>query len=354
MIVLRPLISVVCVVAVLVAGGFWLRFQDARAIDVAEDVQRGMRQFCDEKGRLPSEEEFASLYPALTADRDWRYWLHKDARSARIQYPVMLKRKDAPGVPKTSEFTGMTYAYVMTATCDAAEAPRLPDPIVCPPGADYRLNVELAGGAESCETAVGVRRGPYRSWFNRDLRILMEQGDYLEGRKKGLWVECDRFQSCVRRRYGEDAPADLSDVEIISEPYADLWRGEGSLQGLLRFRLDLDGDDAPELFLGAKALMGKAGGPFSIFKDVPGGYAALGEVFLAPGAFEILPIRHHGFFDLRYCAPMGAEACELLTFAFNGRTYVRLDLPKPDGGYRPLKMNYVRIEVEELGDDAAK
>lgn len=235
------------------------------------------------------------------------------------------------------------------ATANPASAP---DSVTCPAGTTFRIKTEFAGAEEWCETAGGVRDGPYRAWFNADMRILKDQGDYTKGRRAGLWVHCDRFERCKRERYETGGSTEISSLEFVNDPYREVWEDEGSVEGLIRFHLDLDGDDEPELFLGAAALSGKGGGPFFIFKKLEAGYAALGEVFLYPGAFEMLPIRHNGFFDLRYCAPVSAESCEAMTFAFDRKSYVRADFPRIEGAPRPKNGRFAKVKAEVVTLDS--
>lgn len=318
------------VLVVLSVSGVFFYQRDVRTIKTAQSVVSDVRRFCGERGRLPSKEEFAGMYPGLTPESEWYYWLMQDKKEVGIQYPMASSwHKDAPGDPKTSEFTATTYAYVARIKCSEQPQGGWPaDPIACPVESAYRIRFEEAGAREWCEKRSGgasVKHGSYRSWFNRDLRLLMEQGDYAEDQKAGLWVECDRFKRCKRKWYGVASVRNVEYSNILANPYEELWEGEGKSQGLIRFFLDMDGDKEDEVFVGAKSLVGKSGGLFSIFKKVSSGYISLGEAFLYPGAFEVLPIRHNGFFDMRYCAGISAEQCELITFIFNGREYMRQD-----------------------------
>jgi hypothetical protein len=77
-------------------------------------------------------------------------------------------------------------------------------PLKCPPETDRKLKEEYAGLYEWCEDGQGRRQGPYRSWFSTGL-YLMEKGEYKNGGKTGEWTECNRFEICVSRSYGNDS-----------------------------------------------------------------------------------------------------------------------------------------------------
>ena len=53
---------------------------------------------------------------------------------------------------------------------------------------------------ETCILQDGTPDGPYRAWYVPGL-YLMAQGTYANGRKKGDWVECVRFEACLKRHY---------------------------------------------------------------------------------------------------------------------------------------------------------
>lgn len=334
----------------------FLYLRDAQTVHKAQEVVASVPRFCKENGRIPSREEFIGMYPELPWNSEWYYWPMKDGKEAHFQYPMSSSwHKEAPGNPKISEFTATTYAYTASISCsEEQEFIRIPDPISCPSGTIYRLRNKQAGAYEWCESiSEGValqKQGPYRSWFNRDLRILMEQGEFSGGRKTGLWVECNRLKKCIRKLYEPAAISNVKYSNVLENPYKELWEGEGESQGLTRFFLDLDGDGKDELFVGAKSLLGKGGGLFSIFKETDNGYVPLGDVFVHPGAFELLPIRHYGFFDLRYCAGVSAELCELIIFVFNGKEYMRSKNPTPPSSIRDLGgYGYAPVITEESG-----
>jgi hypothetical protein len=91
--------------------------RDSRTIEKAKEVVLRVDQFCLERGRLPETDEFAALFPGLTASVDWFYWPTPDRAEVRIQYPMSSHHRGAPGTSKTSEFTATTYAYIMSVKC---------------------------------------------------------------------------------------------------------------------------------------------------------------------------------------------------------------------------------------------
>ena len=75
--------------------------------------------------------------------------------------------------------------------------------IECPAGRVYRDERKYAGREEFCELllpgSLVVKDGPYRSWFSEGHPA--EGGNYREGRKVGVWKECDRFDRCKQSVY---------------------------------------------------------------------------------------------------------------------------------------------------------
>lgn len=76
-------------------------------------------------------------------------------------------------------------------------------PITCFPDGDILSTVTDAGLAETCRSDDGVFHGSHRSWYSTGL-YMMEQGMYLQGQKAGDWVECDRLESCIIKKYPLD------------------------------------------------------------------------------------------------------------------------------------------------------
>lgn len=109
---------------------------------------------------------------------------------------------------------------------------------------------------------------------------------------------------------------------VVKDPYRLAWEDEGSLEGLVRFFVDVNQDGQPELFVGAKALLGPGGGPFRVYENITSGWRRAGTLFIHPGLLEMLPSEHAGFSDLRYCGAISAEMCSLTVYAYNGREYM--------------------------------
>lgn len=130
---------------------------------------------------------------------------------------------------------------------------------------------------------------------------------------------------------------------LVKDPYKFVWDAEGQVGGITRFFLDINDDGQPEIFVGANALIGNAGGEFEIFQKSGAGFIHLGAIFTHPENLNVLSSKHHGFRDLRTCAHYNADSCDLGTFEFNGSKYkpgkskmIRgVDLPK----------DYVRAKV---------
>ena len=114
----KALLLFAVVAAVLFAALFaTVYMRDGKTIERAKVVVSRMDQFCLERGRLPENDEFATLFPDIATSRDWFYWPTPDHAEARIQYPMSSRHSGAPGTPKTSEFTATTYAYVTSVKC---------------------------------------------------------------------------------------------------------------------------------------------------------------------------------------------------------------------------------------------
>jgi hypothetical protein len=86
-------------------------------IDKALHVQIGLKEFCEKKHRYPSLEEFKVLFPGLTKENEWYYWLAKDMRRATFQYPMTFPLPSAPGKTKLSEFIPIIYASAVVNPC---------------------------------------------------------------------------------------------------------------------------------------------------------------------------------------------------------------------------------------------
>lgn len=90
-------------------------------------------------------------------------------------------------------------AWVMPKRCLADWAKT----IDCPEGRVYRDVRRDAGRDEFCELllpgALKVQDGPSRWWYSEG--HFGEEGIYQNGRKVGLWKECDRFGRCHKQTY---------------------------------------------------------------------------------------------------------------------------------------------------------
>lgn len=111
--------------------------------------------------------------------------------------------------------------------------------------------------------------------------------------------------------------------EVISNPYKYVWdNDEGDASGLVRFFLDVNGDKIPDLFVGAKSLIGNGGGVFHVFTlNRNHEYNYLGKIDVHPQAIQMLPTVHNGIHDLKSYWHLSAFDGDLNLFAFNGKTF---------------------------------
>ena len=82
----------------------------------------------------------------------------------------------------------------------ALKKPLRPFPLICREGTTLKLREQDAGLYEWCENKSGHKQGPYRSWFSTGI-YLMEKGQYKDNIKIGVWIECNRFESCQFKSY---------------------------------------------------------------------------------------------------------------------------------------------------------
>ena len=65
------------------------------------------------------------------------------------------------------------------------------------------------------------------------------------------------------------------------------------------YKVDINNDKDPELFVGAKSTRGTGGGIYHIFQKSKDGYKHLGEVNVHPRSLEVTGPGHNGYRDLK-------------------------------------------------------
>jgi len=138
-------------------------------------------------------------------------------------------------------------------------------------------------------------------------------------------------------------------AEGIENPYQYVWDDEGDLEGITRFFLDINGDQTPELFIGANSLIGNGGGEFHVFLKSGKSYNHLGSVFCSPGGLDVLATKHNGFSDLRTCTHMSAEECTLTIYIFSGEKYEPKSQKLVKASDLPKDFKPIRVEAEQSG-----
>ena len=73
-----------------------------------------------------------------------------------------------------------------------------------------------------------------------------------------------------------------------------LMPGQDQERRITEYRLDLDHDGTPELFLAWESFHGQAGCPHFVFKQDGVRYVLLGELFMHPKGLRILPLGEDG------------------------------------------------------------
>jgi len=136
----------------------------------------------------------------------------------------------------------------------------------------------------------------------------------------------------------------------ISNPYKFVWSGEGQASGLVRFFQDVNDDGTPDLFLGAKSLLGTGGGTFHIFKvEGNGRYQYLGSIEMNPSAFEVLSTKGNRLRDLKSYWHLSANEGVLSTFSFDGTAYKISSRNKIKSEDFMKKISPLSIKSEESG-----
>ena len=91
--------------------------EDFAMIDKALNVQIGLKKFCEKNRRYPSMDEFKVLFPKISKEKEWYYWLGEDMKRATFQYPMTFPLPSAPGKTKLSEFIPVIYASAVVNPC---------------------------------------------------------------------------------------------------------------------------------------------------------------------------------------------------------------------------------------------
>ncbi len=91
--------------------------------------------------------------------------------------------------------------------------------INCPSGTEYRDLRPYAGREEFCERllpgSLRVKHGPYRFWYNEQFPEV--RGQYTNGRRSGLWRDCDKNGHCNRVKYSLLYPEEKSRAGVRQE-----------------------------------------------------------------------------------------------------------------------------------------
>ena len=104
------------------------------------------------------------------------------------------------GVMSAAELEGEFAVASLTALPKLLKRGMRPFPLACPANTALKLRESYAGLFEWCEDAGGESQGPTRAWFSTGI-YLMYRGQYINDRKTGDWIECNRFERCAFNSY---------------------------------------------------------------------------------------------------------------------------------------------------------
>jgi hypothetical protein len=191
----------------------------------------------------------------------------------------------------------------------------------------YRCIGETLAPGESAEA-----RDQAAAQYRRHLAIALADADPLV-RFTATDMAARPFLYLPPATQRDSAPVPCSDT-ALAEPIADphAWAltcfgaSEGSAAAqpgtLTEFALDLDGDGAPELFIGSKVARGNAGGTHFVFRREGPSYRYLGSLFLHPDAIKVLAPGGDGSPTLAVYLHLGAGEGSLETVRHDGRAFI--------------------------------
>ncbi len=104
------------------------------------------------------------------------------------------------GVLSAAELEGKFAIKSLAALPKLLKRGMRPFPLTCPANTKRKLRESYAGLFEWCEDSTGIRQGPARAWFNTGIYLLY-RGQYVDDKKTGDWIECDRFERCAFNTY---------------------------------------------------------------------------------------------------------------------------------------------------------
>lgn len=116
------LLGKIVIAAVLLAGVGWaaLWYRDYRTVAEVREVVTFLQTHYRANGRYPAREVFYQNFSRQSRNGEEKYLYSFDPATPQrfwLQYPMNGKRSFAIGERRISEFTGTTYAYVIT-PCD--------------------------------------------------------------------------------------------------------------------------------------------------------------------------------------------------------------------------------------------
>lgn len=85
---------------------------------------------------------------------------------------------------------------------------------------------------------------------------------------------------------------------------------------------DLDGDGVPELFIIATDWTGNGGAPQLVFRKTPAGYVLLGELFMHPKGYRVLPPNAQGEIRLVVYERLGGSEGNILWMVQRNEQFV--------------------------------
>ncbi len=142
-----------------------------------------------------------------------------------------------------------------------------------------------------------------------------------------------------------------SEPKLIKNPYQYVWENyEGNVAGIIRFSIDLDNDNNPELFLGAKSLMGNGGGNFHVFSRTKNeSFINWEQIGIDPGMIQILPNKNHKVHSIKGYNHLSYTDGDINVYDFNGTTFKRTEQKRINRSDLEKNISPQKITTEESG-----